>query len=130
MTKPVASPQDADGRDDAARTHRLMATPRPVTSERPLGYWAFGCSILTTLSLATARAAFASSFCGGGSGCANLPDYTALVWMAAIGYVAGVVTTGVLAIRALVQHRQPRWAVAALVILLAPYVPAVVDMWS
>ena len=50
--------------------------------------------------------------------------------MAVAGYVAGVVTTGVLAIWALVQHRQPRWAVAALVIILAPYVPAVVNMRS
>jgi TRAP-type C4-dicarboxylate transport system permease small subunit len=107
-----------------------MATPRPVTSERSLGYWAFGCSLLTTLSWATAQVTFRASFCGGGSGCEDLPDYTLLFWMAAIGYVVGVVTTGVLAVWALVQHRQPRWAVAALVIILAPYVPAVVDMWS
>jgi ABC-type multidrug transport system permease subunit len=107
-----------------------MATPRPVTGERPLGYWAFGCSLLTTLSWATAYAAFAISFCVGSTCNENVPNYTLLFWMAAIGYVVGALTTGVLAIRALVQHRQPRWAVAASVIILAPYVPAVVNMRS
>ena len=130
MTEPAASSPDAGGRDFDARTQGLMATPRPVTSERPLGYWAFGCSLLTWLSLAIAQVTFRASFCGGGSGCYNYPNYTLLLWIAVVGFVAGVVTTGVLAIWALVRHRQPRWAVAALVIILAPYVPAVVDMWS
>ena len=107
-----------------------MATPRPLTRERPLGYWAFGCSLLTTLSWATAHVTFAVSFCVGSTCNENVPNYTSLFWMAVAGYVAGVVTTGVLAIWALVQHRQPRWAVAALVIILAPYVPAVVNMRS
>ena len=105
-----------------------MATPRPVTSERPLGYWAFGCSLLTMLSWAIAQLTFA--FCVGSACNEEAPNDTSLFWVAVVGYVAGVVTTGVLAIWALVQHRQPRWAVAALVIILAPYVPAVVNMRS
>jgi hypothetical protein len=103
-----------------------MATPRPVTSERPLGYWAFGCSLLTTGSLGTALATLWIMFCVGNTCNENGTNYTPLFWMGVVGFFAGLVTTGVLAIWALVQHRQPRWAVAALVILIAPFAFVVV----
>jgi hypothetical protein len=132
MSEPPASP-DAGGRDfDAAGTHGLMATPRPVTRERPLGYWAFGCLFLTALSLATALTTFWIMFCVGNTCNENGVNYTPLFWMGVVGFVAGVVTTAVLAVWALVQNRQPRWAVSALVILIAPfaYVVVVVIMKS
>jgi hypothetical protein len=42
--------------------------------------------------------------------------------VSAWGFLAAILATVVLSIRALVLHRQPRWAVAALIVMFLPVI--------
>ena len=83
------------------------------------GQWAFGCSLVSVILFGVAIWMIVESFCF--RDCPAVPRiYRDMLWVAGIGFPAGIVATGVLSIRALVLHRQRPWAMSALIVAFLP----------
>ena len=83
------------------------------------GQWAFGCSLVSLTLFGLAIWMILASFCF--RDCPAVPRiYRDVLWVTAVGFPAGILATGLLAIRALVLGRQRRWAVSALAVMFLP----------
>jgi hypothetical protein len=95
-----------------------MTLPVGLPRERPLGRWAFWCSLVSLLMSAGGLALLllVVEYLDQG-----LPRfYEPLGWVVVPGLPLAAISTLVLAIRALRLRRQPRWAAAALIIVALP----------
>lgn len=97
-----------------------MTPSEVLPRERPLGRWAFWCSIVTLLMFAGGLALIVLIVEYLDQGIPRI--YEPLAWVVVPGLPIAAISTLVLAIWALKLRRQPRWAASALIIvaLLVP----------
>jgi hypothetical protein len=83
-----------------------------------IGHWALGCSLASLILLVSAVWLILATFCV--RNCHPDPLLSILGMVSVLGFLAAILATVVLSIRALVLRRQPRWAVAALIVMFLP----------
>jgi hypothetical protein len=84
-----------------------------------IGHWALGCSLTSWILLAIAVWMFVQTLCFGR--CPPVPlIHAVLITVSVPGFLVASIATVVLSIRALILHRQGRWAVAALMVMFLP----------
>ena len=113
------TPSGNRGFPSPARLELFSMQAESLAGKDHIGHRALGCSLASWFLLGIAVWMFIASFCIGR--CPSIPPIYGLLLMgSALGLLAANLATLVLSIRALVLHRQPRWAVAALIVMFLP----------
>jgi hypothetical protein len=98
--------------------HSPMMPTEGLPRERPLGRWAFWCSLVSLLMFAGCLALLLLVVKYLDQGLPRM--YEPLGWVVVPGLPIATISTLVLAVRALRLRRQTRWAAVALIIVAIP----------